>query len=221
LVLWRHRLVNSRPVIICSQAKQQTRPPLQAQLRPSGHEHRKQQLLTCPTTSVGRVTTFNKRVCAYNYFSRGRGALPRRPGRRPHAGGRFGHAAGGRFVLSGPLGVPARVRACMRGTPAKNPVSVCGRRLPPPIDPGIHPNRPRKQETKYERNNLAARRSVLTWCSSSQYPNYASDFRPCRTSTPVPVTYYRSYPPAFHSLLVDPIQRCFIRRGHVFLRRQM
>jgi hypothetical protein len=33
-----------------------------------------------------------------------------------------------------------------------------------------------------------------------QYPNYAVDFRPCRTSTPVPVTYYRSYPPALHSL---------------------
>jgi hypothetical protein len=56
----------------------------------------------------------------------------------------------------------------MRGAPAKNPVSVCGRGLPPPIGPGIHPNRPRKQGTKHERNNLAAR-SVLTWYSSSQY----------------------------------------------------
>jgi hypothetical protein len=99
-----------------------------------------------------------------------------------------------------PPGVPARVRARVRGAPAKNPVSVCRRGLPPPIGPKIHPNRPRKQETKYERNHLAAR-SVLTWYSSSQYPNCASDFRPCRTSTPVPVTSYRSYPPAFHSLV--------------------
>ena len=137
------------------------------------------------------MTTFNKRVCAYNYFSCGREAWPRRPGRRPHANGRF--------VLGGPPEAPARVRTRMRGAPAKNPVSVCGRGLPPPIDPEIHPNRPRKQETRYERNNLAAR-SVLTWYSSSQYPNYAVDFRPCRTSTPVPVTYYRSYPPALHSL---------------------
>jgi hypothetical protein len=64
-------------------------------------------------------------------------------------------------------GAPARVRARMRGAPAKNPVSVCGRGLLPPIDPKIHPNRPRKQETKHERNNLAAR-SVLTWHSQGQ-----------------------------------------------------
>ena len=106
------------------------------------------------------------------------------------------------------------MRTRMRGAPAKNPVSVCGRGLPPPIDPEIHPNRPRKQETKYERNNLAAR-SVLTWYSSSQYPNYAVDFRPCRTSTPVPVTYYRSYPPALHSLvlllsLLPPLLLCVV-----------
>jgi hypothetical protein len=82
---------------------------------------------------------------------------------------------------------------------------VCGRGLPPPIDPEFHPNRPRKQETKYERNNLAAR-SVLTWYSSSQYPNYAVDFRPCRTNTPVPVTNYRSYPSAFHSLTALQVQ---------------
>ena len=137
------------------------------------------------------MTTFNKRVCAYNYFPRGEGGLATAHGRRPRAGGRF--------VLSGPPGAPARVRARMRGAPAKNPVSVCGRGLPPPIGPEIHPNCPSKQGTKHERNNLAAR-SVLTWYSSSQYPNYAVDFRPCRTSTPVPVTYYRSYPPALHSL---------------------
>jgi hypothetical protein len=97
--------------------------------------------------------------------------------------------------------IEARSCACarMHGAPAKNPVSVCGRGTPPPIDPEIHPNRPRKQGTKHERNNLAAR-SVLTWYSSSQCPNYAVDFRPCRTSTPVPVTSYRSYSPAFHSL---------------------
>ena len=90
------------------------------------------------------------------------------------------------------------VRACVARR-RKIRFSVCGRGLPPPIGPEIHPNRPRKQGTTHERNNLAAR-SVLTWYSSSQYPNYAVGFRPCRTSTPVPVTNYRSYPSAFHSL---------------------
>jgi hypothetical protein len=137
------------------------------------------------------VKTFNKRVCAYNYFSCGREGSPRRPGPRPRAGGRF--------VLGGPPGAPARVRARMHGAPAKNPVSVSGRGLPPPIGPEINPKCPSKQGTKHEQNNLAAR-SVLTWYSSSQCPNYAVDFRHCRTSTPVPVASYRSYPPAFHSL---------------------
>jgi hypothetical protein len=91
------------------------------------------------------------------------------------------------------------VRACMARRRKIRFRCAGGGSRPPPIGPEIHPNCPSKQGTKHERNNLAAR-SVLTWYSSSQYPNYAVDFRPCRTSTPVPVTSYRSYPPAFHSL---------------------
>jgi hypothetical protein len=41
----------------------------------------------------------------------------------------------------------------------------------PFIGPKIHPNHPRKQGTEHKRNNLATR-SVLTWYSSSRYPNY-------------------------------------------------
>jgi hypothetical protein len=55
-------------------------------------------------------------------------------------------------------------------------------------------------EVRFACEQIITARSVLTWYSSSQYPNYAVDFRPCRTSTPVPVTSYRSHPPAFHSL---------------------
>jgi hypothetical protein len=56
---------------------------------------------------------------------------------------------GGRLVVSRTAaGLKNHLRAPRRCRPAKNPVSVCGRGLPPPIDPEIHPNRPRKQETK-------------------------------------------------------------------------
>jgi hypothetical protein len=93
LVLWRHRLVNSRAVIICSQAKQQTRPPLQAQLRPSGHEHRKQQLTATPLPLAVQLST--NAFVRIIIFPREE-ASPRRPGPRPRAGGRF--------VLGGPMG---------------------------------------------------------------------------------------------------------------------
>jgi hypothetical protein len=43
--------------------------------------------------------------------------------------------------------------------------------------------------------------------SQALAPNCAVDFRPCRTSAPVHVTYYRSYPPAFHSLFEIPLLR--------------
>ena len=60
-------------------------------------------------------------------FPLGREAWPRCPGRRPHSGGRF--------VLGGPLGAPARVRARMRGAPAKNPVFGVREGAPTPNRP--------------------------------------------------------------------------------------
>jgi hypothetical protein len=91
-------------------------------------------------------------------------ASPRRPGPRPRAGGRL-------VFIAGQPGRPhVWVRASGGRAPAKNNVFFWGRGVPPPIGPEIHPNRLRKQGTKHERNNLATR-SVLTWYSSSQYPN--------------------------------------------------
>jgi hypothetical protein len=54
ITVWRHRLVNSRPVIICSQAKQQTRPrkpPIPTHPLTSGHQRNPGKPPTHPPTS--------------------------------------------------------------------------------------------------------------------------------------------------------------------------